>query len=337
MGARLKEDAGRSATNGGKGPHKTDDSSRESSPRRDPPDSNNRRRDRYALLFGVQLTDVEAGPYVLPTYAWNETVIKDILGPEVKGISDVVVINPGECLVFSGQHSKDQGFTQAEAVAHAGEIHDSHGLWIGRRVRMRCVPRSLKDARADLRAAKEYLRQYTYDRMARSPGRRPGEAHPETPRQQTSPWDSDRGRGMVRRSDRYQAHQYLRRQSREDEKLAWRCAEGSPDQAAWQFQHAQEPETCSGLGSGRGRRGRGHPLGRGRPDEVPQEFRNLFHPNLSEFQSAQEEQSDSPPEYTLDDSEDESDEIVGYDLTNGRHTTKADQDRREQRDQGLAY
>ena len=131
MGARLKEDAGRSATTGGVGPQKNDGSSRESSPWRDPPD-NNRRRDWYALLFGVQLTNVETGSYILPPYAWNETVIKDILGPEVKGISDVIIINPGECLVFTGQCSKGHGFTQAEAMAYAREIHDSHGLWIGR-------------------------------------------------------------------------------------------------------------------------------------------------------------------------------------------------------------
>ena len=143
-GARLKEDAGRNATNGGNGPRKNDDSLRESSPHRDPPDSNNRRRDRYALLFGVQLTDVETGSYVLPTYTWNETVIKDILGPEVKGISDVVVINPGECLVFTGQCSKGHGFTQAEAVAYAREIHDSHGLWIGRRVQHAVCPQVLE-------------------------------------------------------------------------------------------------------------------------------------------------------------------------------------------------
>ena len=101
---------------------------------------------------------METGSYVLPPYAWNETVIKDILGPEVKGISDVIIINLGECLVFTGQRSKGHGFTQAEAMAYAREIHDSHGLWIGCRVRMRCVPRPLKDVRADLKAAKEYLR-----------------------------------------------------------------------------------------------------------------------------------------------------------------------------------
>ena len=117
----------------------------------------------------------------------------------------------------------------------------------------------------------------------------------------------------------------------------WPDAEGSSDQAVWQFQHAQEPEAHIGLGSGRDRPRRGHPLGRGQPCEVPQEFCDLFHPNLSEYQSAQEEQSHSPPEYTVGDSEDESDDVVGYDLTSGRYTTRADRDRRERRDHRLAY
>ena len=174
--------------------------------------------------------------------------------------------------------------------------------------------------------------------MARSPSRRPGKTRAETPQQQVSPWDSDRGRGMVRRSNRYQAQQYLKRQPRENGRpSAWRDAEGSSDQATGQFHHAQEPEARVGLGSGRDRRRRGHPLGRGWPDEVPQEFCDLFHPNLSEYQSAQEGQLDSLPEYTVDDSGDESDDVVGYDLTDGRYTTRADRDRRECRDQQLAY
>ena len=117
---------------------------------------------------------------------------------------------------------------------------------------------------------------------------------------------------MVRQSDRYQAQQYLKRQPKENRRPpAWHDAEGSSDQATWQFHHAQEPEAHIGLGSGRDRHRHGHPLGRGRPDEVPQEFRDLFHPNLSEYQSAQGEQSDSLPEYTVDDSGDESDDVSG--------------------------
>ena len=49
----------------------------------------------------------------------------------------------------------------------------------------------------------------------------------------------------------------------------------------------------------------------------------------------QEEESDSPPEYTIDDSGDKSDDVVGYDLTNGRYTTIADRDRWECQDHCL--
>ena len=249
----------------------------------------------------------------------------------------MIVINPGECLVFTGQRSKGHGFTQAEAMAYTREIHDSHGLWIGRRVWMRCVPRPLKDARADLKAAKEYLRQYTYDKLAHSPSRRPGKAR--DPHRQQTPWDPDCWRGMVCRSDRYQSQQFLKKQPRERKTPTWTDAEGTIDHSTWHSHHAQGPERSMGPGSGVGqdRPGRGHPLGRGLPDEVPWAFRDQFHPNLSEYQSAQEEQSDSPPEYTMEDSGDESDDVVGYDLTNGHYTTVADRDRQECRDQCLAY
>ena len=36
---------------------------------------------------------------------------------------------------------------------------------------------------------------------------------------------------------------------------------------------------------------------------------------LSEYQSAQEDQSDSPPEYTVEESGDESDDVIEYDFT----------------------
>ena len=141
-GARLKVDAGEGATSGAS-PCNIDNTSRESFPQRSPPD-NTCKRDRYALLFGVQLTDVDrAGSHMLPHYAWNETVIKDILGVDVQEISDVIVFSPVKCMVYSGQRSRGQGFTQAEATEIARQIHDSHTMWIGRCVQMRCVLRKL--------------------------------------------------------------------------------------------------------------------------------------------------------------------------------------------------
>ena len=113
---------------------------------------------------------------MLPHYAWNETIIKDILGAEVQAISDVIVLSPVECMVYSEQRSRGQGFTQAEATEIARQIHDSHTMWIGRRMRMRCAPRTLRDAKLDLKSAKEYIRECTYGKLGtRSSTRRSGD------------------------------------------------------------------------------------------------------------------------------------------------------------------
>ena len=58
---------------------------------------------------------------------------------------------------------------------------------------------------------------------------------------------------------------------------------------------------------------------------MPQAFRDAFH-------SAQEEQSDSVPEYVLEDSADESNDIVAYDMETSHYTTIADREQREKRD-----
>ena len=63
---------------------------------------------------------------------------------------------------------------------------------------------------------------------------------------------------------------------------------------------------------------------------MPQSVRDTFH-------SAQEDQWDSPPESLPNDSDEESDDIVAYDTTMSRYTTRTEWDRRERRDNCLAY
>ena len=264
-GARLKEDTGKGATSC-TSLRNIDDTSRESSPQRSPPD-NTRKRDRYALLFGIQLTDGDrAGSHMLPHYAWNETIIKDILGAEVQEISDVVILSPVECMVYSGQRLRGQGFTQAEVTEIARQLHDSHTMWIGCRVQMRCAPRTLRDAKLDLKSAKEYIRECTYGKLGtRSPTRRSGDK--EAHRQAVSPWDASRERGMVRCSDRYLADQYLRRERREGRAHATWPEESDPQDTttAWVRHYAEAPEARIGTGAGPDRRragaGCGYPLG----------------------------------------------------------------------------
>ena len=332
-GARLKEDAGKDATTG-TSPRNIDDTSRESSPQRSPPD-NTCKRDRYALLFGIQLTDVDrAGSHMLPHYAWNETVIKDMLGVDIQEISDVIVLSPVECMVYSGQRSRGQGFTQMEATEIARQIHDSHTMWIGRRMQMCCILRTLRDTKVDLKAAKDYIRECTYGKLGtHSPMRRSGDK--EAHQQVILPWDASRERGMVRRLDRYLADQYLRRERCEGRAHATWPEESDPQDTttAWVRHYAEVPEARIGTGARLDRRragaGRGYPLGRGRLEDIPQLVRDAFH-------SAQEDQWDSPPESLPDDSDEESDDIVVYDTTTSQYTTRTERDRRERRDNHLA-
>ena len=82
----------------------------------------------------------------------------------------------------------------------------------------------------------------------RSPTRRSGDrAH----RQAISPWDASRERGMVRRSDRYSADQYLRRERHGGRAhAAWPEESDQQDSTtAWVRHYAEVPEAC--IGSGR--------------------------------------------------------------------------------------
>ena len=65
-------------------------------------------------------------------------------------------------------------------------------------------------------------------------------------------------------------------------------------------------------------------MGRGLEDP-PQPARDAFH-------SAQEDQWDLPPESLVDDSNEESDDVMSYDTATSRYTTRSQQDRRERRD-----
>ena len=114
--------------------------------------------------------------------------------------------------------------------------------------------------------------------------------------------------------DRYLADQYLRRERREGRAHAAWPEESDPQDTttAWVRHYTEAPEARIGTGAGLDRRragaGRGYPLGRGRPEDMPQSVRD-------NFLSAQEDQWDSPLESLPDDSDEESDDIVAYDTT----------------------
>ena len=98
-GAKSKEDTDRGATCSV--PHHDESTSREMSPQRSL--SNLHTRERFAFLFGVEVTPTiedGVGSHILPTYTWTEHIIFDILSPTIEDISQVVILNPMQCLVF---------------------------------------------------------------------------------------------------------------------------------------------------------------------------------------------------------------------------------------------
>ena len=121
-GAKSKEDADRGAACSN--PHHNESTSREISPQRSL--SNLCTREHFALLFGVEVAPtIEDGvrSHILPTYAWTERIIFVILSPTIEDISQVVILNPMECLVFQGHHSRGEGFTYGEALALSDVYH----------------------------------------------------------------------------------------------------------------------------------------------------------------------------------------------------------------------
>ena len=97
--AKAQEDADHGATCSDHCHNKS--TSRKTSPQQSL--SNLHTRECFALLFGIEVTPtVEDGirSHILPTYVWSEHIIFDMLSPTIEDISQVVILNPMECLVF---------------------------------------------------------------------------------------------------------------------------------------------------------------------------------------------------------------------------------------------
>ena len=313
-GAKSKEDADRGATCSD--PRHDESTSRETSPQRS--SSNLRTRECFALLFGVEVTPTiedGVGSHILPAYAWTKCIIFDILSPTIEDISQVVILNPMECLVFRGNHSRGEGFTYGEALALSDVYHQQTTTWIGCRVKMHCIMCTLWDARGDLRMVRDQERDKTLERIWHQ-YQENGEDGQSTP---------NHGRGYVCHADHYFAQRFLKKQpeqrpgecpvdvrdhhsqSREQGHEGWHVQSGR-DRPQGLYAHHETPERAQ----------QGHPLGGSHPKRVPQEFCNAFH-------LAREEQSDTASGSESKTEVEEWDDIVAYDTETSRYTMVADQ------------
>ena len=239
-GAKAKEDADRGAACSD---HRHDKSmSRETSPQQSP--SNLCTREHFVLLFGVEVAPtVEDGirSHILPTYAWSEHIIFDMLSPTIEDISQVMILNPVECLVFRGRHSKGEGFTYGEALALSDAYHRETTTWIGHRVKMHCIMHTLRDARGDLRMVRDQECDKTLEHIWQQ-YQESEEGGPQTP---------SHGRGYVCRADHYFAQRFLKKQP---ERRLGECLAGArdhcnqsrePSHRGWLMQPSSDrPQVC---------------------------------------------------------------------------------------------
>ena len=177
--------------------------SRETSPQRSP--SNLHTRECFALLFGVEVTPtIEDGveSHILPTYTWTECIIFDILSLTIEDISQVMILNPMECLIFRGCHSRGEGFTYGEALALSDIYHRETTTWISHRVKMHCIMCTLRDARGDLRMVRDQECDKTLKHI--------WQQYQEN--EEDGQFAPNRGRGYMCHADRYFAQRFLKKQ-----------------------------------------------------------------------------------------------------------------------------
>ena len=133
---------------------------------------------------------------------WTERIIFDILSPTIEDISQVVILNPMECLVFQGCCLRGEGFTYGEAMALSDVYHWETTTWIGCRVKMHCVMCTLQDARGDLRMVRDQERDKTLEHI--------WQQYQEN--EEDGQFTPNHRRGYVRHTDRYFAQRFLKKQ-----------------------------------------------------------------------------------------------------------------------------
>ena len=235
------------------------------------------------------------GSQVVPAYAWTEEIIGDYVENNVPGLSQIIILNQKDCLLFKGRQLKGEGYTWEEAMRFGNRLSGA-ATWVGKDVMIRAVPVTLAEAKVDIAKARQFIRTQNLEKLTVhrfKESRKEKEAWPvELPVVLETP-DVPRWKKTISRADRYAAMKY-----------------GELATSAHELEGCLSPAERVQSRSH-------HTKGTHRVQEA-------------DIVSSDGFSDDSPP----DDSSDEldSDDIVAYDMEMSCYTTLADQTRREKRD-----
>ena len=143
---------------------------------------------------------------------------------------------------------------------------------------------------------------------------------------ETDQYTPTQGRGYTCCADCYYTQRFLRKEHEQrpggHPEYVRDCCSQSQEQShgRWHTQHGEDrPQGLYECHVTPERAPHGHPLGRGHPKRVLQEFHDAFH-------STREEQSDTVPDSGNETEEEKWDDIIAFDTETSRYTTVADQD-----------
>ena len=142
--------------------------SRRSSPQRDlfPSNSDRARRQpgkNYCLLVTIQLQqwsdDTSAGVSV-PAGALTDKIIRLYLSQVITDITQIVILNNTDFVVYHGRRSKDKGMSYDEAAHYIWNIVGSRD-WVGFPVVIRATPLTLAESKVRIADAHEFVHSLT--------------------------------------------------------------------------------------------------------------------------------------------------------------------------------
>ena len=174
-----------------------------------------RRQEKYSLLV---LIFTARGRQSLEPQAWVEDLFKDFF-QSILGINlSVILLSPTECLIFCGNHAQGQGMSWDESLQYTHQLTGIHP-WTGYMIEVVAYQQTLKEAQHEMQVAREFTHERTKQRithlnaLAMAPAAKARSATPQ---------GSPRGRGMMRRANRYFVQQQLGEMNLEESAFAQR-------------------------------------------------------------------------------------------------------------------
>ena len=139
------------------------------------------RGEKYALYMEVE-RDVGINRPVadraLPSYAWNEELIKDHMDRVIEDISDIAVLSPTACLIFRGRRSVKEGFGTEELQQIIERINYQY-IWAGKNALVVGIAVTLAKSQHILAKSRNFIRTQKLQKMTMpSTSLTPRDVHP---------------------------------------------------------------------------------------------------------------------------------------------------------------